>query len=95
MKVTVYMTLIDQFTHIIDIIFKIVNDIIPFMIVMFTIVLFSALCFYVIGQNQIDFDFKNHDAGNGMIPYQSITGAMWYVINMCFGEFDTSYYELG
>ena len=52
-KMTYYLRLVEQFSYLIDIIFKIFDEIKSFMIVLLLISFLCSLSFYQIGQNQL------------------------------------------
>ena len=67
MKLSQYLRLIDSFSYLIDIIFKVFDDIKSFMVVLLLIAFLCSLSFYQIGQNQITLNRKRAQLPHSLI----------------------------
>lgn len=88
------MSLNDNISPLIDIIYKVFFEIIDFGVVLFIVMFAISFCFYLIAHNQIDFDGIPKDQ-YGSIAYRSMTGSLWYIWFLILGQPDTSAYDLG
>ena len=63
----------------IDTIRNILKDITSFMIILIFFIIGFAICFYLMGQNQLNYDEKLDHDKMLEIPYNSMLGSIWYV----------------
>jgi hypothetical protein len=95
-KFTEILTLFDSISPFVDIVFKILNDIVFFMLIFCITIFMAANCFYLIGRNQIFFDeisveeFRDTDIG-----YDTLRKAIWYTWLLTLGEFNYDCFWLG
>lgn len=94
-----YMKLVDSIAPFIDIIIQIVVDIQAFMIVFFTAMIALSCSFFLLAQNQIDFDMKDdektREEKEKVIPYSTISSSLWYMWQLCLGGANTKTYSIG
>jgi len=86
------MQLIDQIAPLVNIIIKVFQDIGWFMMIMSVSIFMFANSFFIIAQNQIDFDELEEDQMPG---YATFMGAIQHVFLLSLGEFNLEDYEFG
>lgn len=94
------MKLVDSIAPFIDIIIQIVIDIKYFMMVFIMAMLALSISFYLLAQNQLDFDIKNDLTREEKeklypIPYSSFGSSIWYMWQLCLGGASTATYAVG
>ena len=94
-RMTKYLNLIDEISPLIDIIFKIVRDIKYFMALFILFVICLSDTFFLVGQNQIQFDDSITDEQKESIPYNSFLNSLLYVSSLSLGELDISSFDYG
>jgi len=95
MKFEYFFAILDDIAPLLDIIKKILYDIMYFMLILLLYTLMFASCFYFAAQNQIDFDSDETLITSKDIPYSTLSGAMFYIIDLILGTFNKSCYKLG
>ena len=93
-RIFYFMALIDEISPLVDIIFKIFSDIKYFMLVFILTVIVFAFSFFLLGQNQLDFDDLTPN-DRAKISYGTILGSLRFIFEMTLGAFDTSLFFLG
>ena len=96
-KISYFLSLIDSLAPLMDIIFKIFQDMKHFILI-FTIFLAGiSSCFYLIAQNQLEFDeISDSQLKIVGVPYASIQGSLWYVFdNFVLGNGNTQPFNIG
>ena len=100
------MKLVDSIAPFIDIIIQIVFDIKYFMMVFIMAMVSLAISFFLLAQNQLDYDLKDQiakaedpakeraDRERG-IPYSTFGSSLWYMWQLCLGGASTSMYGEG
>ena len=95
-KISYYLNLIDAISPLIDIVIRIFQDISYFLFILFSTGFSFAYSFYLIAQNQRNFDsLTNYDLTKRKIIYDTITGSIWYMINLLLGNTDTAPFSSG
>ena len=96
-KISYFLSLIDSLAPLMDIIFKIFQDMKHFILI-FTIFLAGiSSCFYLIAQNQLEFDeISDSQLKIVGVPYASIQGSLWYVFdNFVLGNGNIQPFNIG
>ena len=75
-----------------DIIIQIAFDIKYFMLIMFMCIFALATSFHYIGKNQLDFDEITQENDRKKITYHTYSGALWYIGDLMFGNYDRTMY---
>lgn len=88
--------LVDEIAPLLNIVFQIFEDIKYFMFIL-TITLFTfAACFFLIAQNQVNFNnIDEADLAIYPIKYDTGGGAIWYVFDILLGNFATKQFGHG
>lgn len=95
-KLAYFLSLIDDISPLIDIVYRIFYDIGYFLFILFSTGFAFAYSFYLIAQNQKNFDsLTEYDVTKRKIIYDSVTGSMWYMINLLLGQTDTAPFSSG
>ena len=95
-KFTEILTLFDSISPFVDIVFKILHDIVFFLLIFCITIFMAANCFYLIGRNQIYFDEITVDEFTDTpIGYDTLRKAIWYTWLLTLGEFDYGTFWLG
>jgi hypothetical protein len=93
-KFQYYLSLVDNIAPLINVFFKIFYDISGIMIVIVLLLWSSAFSFYILAQNQINFDNLS-DEDMGDLPYGTLKDSLNYMGNMMIGETDEGPFTLG
>ena len=93
-RIFYFMALIDEISPLVDIIFKIFSDIKYFMLVFILSVIVFAFSFFLLGQNQLDFD-ELVPEDKAKIAYGTLLGSLRFIFEMTLGAFDTSLFFMG
>lgn len=98
-RFTYFLTLFDQLAWLLDVIKVIFIDIFYFMIIMTILGVGFSICFFIIAQNQVQFDeITDEEKANATkwpIDYATYQGSIWHVLNMVYGNTNWAYYDLG
>jgi len=66
-------------------------DIIPFLIIMTTVIFVFAFSFFIIAQNQFGFDLnesqqKKANEESDFLPYHTVSGSIWFMLAIFLGQ---------
>ena len=87
-----FFALYEKMSHLIQIIFKVFKDILPFIVITLIVMFSFANSFWIIGQNQMQFD--KIIVGNEP-RYTTFGGSLAYIRLVTLGEYEVDSYTQG
>lgn len=90
--ITFYLKLTPTLAPLFDNLFSVMQDIVPFLEIMCLACISLGVCFVLIGLNQQDMDGVGVD---GVIPYATFFGGMWFMVDILLGNSSTDSFDLG
>ena len=95
-RISYFMGLVDQLAPLLSIIYQIFMDISHFMFILLFTGFAFALSFYILGRSQMNFDnIQEYDLTLYPIKYKTFTGAIWYIVDIFWGNITWSEFDLG
>jgi len=94
LKLGYFLSLVEQISPLIDIIYRIVYDIGWFVLILFALSFAYVYAFYIIAQNQLNFD-NIQDAKTNIIPYDSLYASSFYIWELINGNTNNKMFVYG